>query len=282
MLEESFHFDGRFANTLKLLLLKPGELSREFSSNRRARYVPAIRLYLFTSLLFFFVFAFSAGSRSETARVVDFELPDVAAQADTRPLNVYLDAEYQAKVALIEARNGSVGRLILLQWAALIDSDDELKNSDPTSVLLPLVVDALVSPKRTFEVLLDNVALAIFVFLPLYALVLKLFYLGVSRRYYIEHLVFSMHLHSVGFLVLTTLACIALVNAQGNGPSSGLLWLQTGLVFAYFVYHFLSLRRYYRQSWLKTSIKFIALTAVYGLLLSVTMFSTAAITLTTL
>ena len=282
MLEESFHFDGRFANTLKLLLLKPGELSREFSSNRRARYVPAIRLYLFTSLLFFFVFAFSAGSRSETARVVDFELPDVAAQADTRPLNVYLDAEYQAKVALIEARNGSVGRLILLQWAALIESDDELKNSDPTSVLLPLVVDALVSPRRTFEVLLDNVAIAIFVFLPLYALVLKLFYLGVNGRYYIEHLVFAMHLHSVGFIVFTALACIAFVSRQGNSPTASLAWLQTGLVIAYFGYHYLSLLRYYGQSWFKTSIKFTVLTAVYGVLLGATMFSTAAFTLTTL
>jgi hypothetical protein len=282
VLEESFHFDGRFANTLKLLLLKPGELSREFSSNRRARYVPAIRLYLFTSLLFFFVFAFSAGSRSETARVVDFELPDVAAQADTRPLNVYLDAEYQAKVALIEARNGSVGRLILLQWAALIESDDELKNSDPTSVLLPLVVDALVSPRRTFEVLLDNVAIAIFVFLPLYALVLKLFYLGVNGRYYIEHLVFAMHLHSVGFIVFTALACIAFVSRQGNSPTASLAWLQTGLVIAYFGYHYLSLLRYYGQSWFKTSIKFTVLTAVYGVLLGATMFSTAAFTLTTL
>ncbi|MCS5567387.1 MAG: hypothetical protein NZ743_05105, partial [Pseudomonadales bacterium] len=168
------------------------------------------------------------------------------------------------------------------QWAALLESDDELNNSNLVTILLPLTIDALVSPKRTFDVLLDNVALAIFVFLPLYALVLKLFYLGVNRLYYIEHLVFSMHLHSVGFLVLTTLAGITWVNAQGNSLGSVLLWLQSVLVFAYFVYHFLSLRRYYRQSWLTTSLKFIALTTVYGLLLSATMFSTAAITLTTL
>ncbi len=282
VLEESFHFDGRFVNTLKLLILKPGELSREFSLNRRARYVPAVRLYLFTSLLFFFVFAFSAGSRSETARVVDVDLSTVTTQTDTRPLNRYLDAEYRAKVALIEARKGGAARLILLQWAALIKSDDELKDSGLTGVLLPLVIDALVSPKRTFEVLLDNVAIAIFVFLPLYALVLKLFYLGVGRRYYIEHLVFSMHLHSVGFIVFTALSCLALINTQGDSPDAVSLWLPTGLVLAYFVYHYLALIRYYRQSWLKTSIKFAALTVVYGILLGVTMFSTAAFTLTTL
>ena len=282
MLEESFHFDGRFANTLKLLLLKPGELSREFSLNRRARYVPAVRLYLFTSLLFFFVFALNAGSRAESARVIDIDLPDATAQTDTHALNRYLDSEYQAKVALIEARKGSFGRVMLLQWAVLLESDSELNDSDVTRLLLPLVVDALVSPKRTFDVLIDNIAIAIFVFLPLYALVLKLFYLGVNRRYYIEHFVFAMHLHSVGFIVFTALACIAFVSRQGNSPTADLAWLQTGLVIAYFGYHYLSLLRYYGQSWFKTSIKFTVLTAVYGVLLGATMFSTAAFTLTTL
>ena len=282
MLEESFHFDGRFANTLKLLLLKPGELSREFSLNRRARYVPAVRLYLFTSLLFFFVFALNAGSRAESARVIDIDLPGATAQTDTHGLNRYLDSEYQAKVALIEARKGSFGRVMLLQWAVLLESDSELNDSDVTRLLLPLVVDALVSPKRTFDVLIDNVAIAIFVFLPLYALVLKLFYPGVNRRYYIEHLVFAMHLHSVGFIVFTALACIAFVSRQGNSPTAALAWLQTGLVIAYFGYHYLSLLRYYGQSWFKTSIKFTVLTAVCGVLLGATMFSTAAFTLTTL
>ncbi|HIM34601.1 MAG TPA: DUF3667 domain-containing protein [Pseudomonadales bacterium] len=282
VLEESFHFDGRFANTLKLLLLKPGELSREFSLNRRARYVPAVRLYLFTSLLFFFVFALNAGSRAESARVIDIDLPDATAQTDTHALNRYLDSEYQAKVALIEARKGSFGRVMLLQWAVLLESDSELNDSDVTRLLLPLVVDALVSPKRTFDVLIDNIAIAIFVFLPLYALVLKLFYLGVNRRYYIEHFVFAMHLHSVGFIVFTALACIAFVSRQGNSPTADLAWLQTGLVIAYFGYHYLSLLRYYGQSWFKTSIKFTVLTAVYGVLLGATMFSTAAFTLTTL
>ena len=282
MLEESFHFDGRFANTLKLLLLKPGELSREFSLNRRARYVPAVRLYLFTSLLFFFVFALNAGSRAESARVIDIDLPDATAQTDTHALNRYLDSEYQAKVALIEARKGSFGRVMLLRWAVLLESDSELNDSDVTRLLLPLVVDALVSPKRTVDVLIDNVAIAIFVFLPLYALVLKLFYLGVNRRYYIEHFVFAMHLHSVGFIVFTALACIAFVSRQGNSPTADLAWLQTGLVIAYFGYHYLSLLRYYGQSWFKTSIKFTVLTVVYGVLLGATMFSTAAFTLTTL
>ena len=52
-MRESFEFDGRLAQTLKLLLFRPGSLSTEFSRNRRARYMTPVRLYLFTSVVFF-------------------------------------------------------------------------------------------------------------------------------------------------------------------------------------------------------------------------------------
>ncbi|MDE2980429.1 MAG: DUF3667 domain-containing protein [Gemmatimonadota bacterium] len=53
LVRESFEFDGRLAQTLKLLLFRPGSLSTEFSRNRRARYMTPVRLYLFTSVIFF-------------------------------------------------------------------------------------------------------------------------------------------------------------------------------------------------------------------------------------
>ena len=53
LVRESFEFDGRLAQTLKLLLFKPGSLSAEFAHNRRARYMTPVRLYLFTSVVFF-------------------------------------------------------------------------------------------------------------------------------------------------------------------------------------------------------------------------------------
>jgi Protein of unknown function (DUF3667) len=47
------HLDGRFWRTIWLLLVKPGEVSRQFVANRRARFLPPFRLYLVISLLFF-------------------------------------------------------------------------------------------------------------------------------------------------------------------------------------------------------------------------------------
>lgn len=50
------HFDGKFFSSLKLLLLKPGFLSYEYKMGRRNSYLNPVRMYVFTSFLFFFIF----------------------------------------------------------------------------------------------------------------------------------------------------------------------------------------------------------------------------------
>ncbi len=53
------HFDGKFFSTLFLLLTKPGFLSSEYKTGRRVAYLNPVRMYIFTSFIFFFIF-FSA------------------------------------------------------------------------------------------------------------------------------------------------------------------------------------------------------------------------------
>jgi hypothetical protein len=50
------HFHGKFFSTLKYLLLKPGFLSREYRMGRRTSYLNPIRMYVFTSAIFFLFF----------------------------------------------------------------------------------------------------------------------------------------------------------------------------------------------------------------------------------
>ena len=58
-LAETFETDSRLFRTLGVLFTRPGFLSNEFSENRRARYLSPFRLYLFTSIVFFFVLSLS-------------------------------------------------------------------------------------------------------------------------------------------------------------------------------------------------------------------------------
>src|ERR1035437_7465196 len=54
--EDMTHFDGKFFTSLKDLMIKPGFLSKEYMIGRRVRYLNPIRMYLFTSAIFFLIF----------------------------------------------------------------------------------------------------------------------------------------------------------------------------------------------------------------------------------
>ena len=53
LLKDIVSFDSRILRTLHALFLQPGELALAFREGRTQRYMPPIRLYLFTSLIFF-------------------------------------------------------------------------------------------------------------------------------------------------------------------------------------------------------------------------------------
>ncbi|MES2773129.1 MAG: DUF3667 domain-containing protein [Bacteroidota bacterium] len=61
------HFEGKFFTTTKLLLLKPGFLPREYLRGKRASYLHPIRMYVFTSAIFFLIF-FSITGGQEIVR----------------------------------------------------------------------------------------------------------------------------------------------------------------------------------------------------------------------
>lgn len=50
------HFDGKFFNSARYLVTRPGKLTYEYTSGRRMRYLNPIRMYVFTSAFFFLIF----------------------------------------------------------------------------------------------------------------------------------------------------------------------------------------------------------------------------------
>ncbi len=57
------HVDGKLPRTLKLLLTRPGYVSAEYVTGRRAPYIAPLRLYLLVFLVFAFVTAVPSHSR---------------------------------------------------------------------------------------------------------------------------------------------------------------------------------------------------------------------------
>ena len=57
LLHGVFHFEGKIWNTLPMLVLRPGALTRRYVQGERARFVSPLALFLFTMFLMFAVFS---------------------------------------------------------------------------------------------------------------------------------------------------------------------------------------------------------------------------------
>ncbi len=113
---------------------------------------------------------------------------------------------------------------------------------------------------------------ALFVLVPLFALLLKLAYLR-SGRQYLEHLVVALYSHS--WLLLDLLA-IGVLNLFGDWlkphaawAATGLGWLSALLWWAMPVYLLLMQKRVYGQGWGKTLLKYLALGSIYLFLVAI-------------
>ena len=99
------------------------------------------------------------------------------------------------------------------------------------------------------------VSISLFIFLPLFTLSLKFFYM--RRRYtYVEHLVFVFHTQTVFFLLSSIFYLIYFFKPQDYS---------LGIFFLLFLsYLFMAMKKFYQQGYFKTFIKFILINMVFS------------------
>ena len=302
-------FDSRILRTARALLFQPGELSLAFREGRTQRYVPAVRLYLFVSLIFFLTLSFAGIAILQLALVTTTRQfvhdknynvftvengvrePMEGFKSDDKG-NVYLgDPALGHKVITGMKADGSTSELVAAQphffapfgsvkpghapAKVLADMDRELKKGHSKVAGVAAWFNEHVA--RMFKVMATDPAAingpltewiprALFILLPLFALVLAAFYWRQRRQFFfVDHLVFSLNIHTFGFALLLVAAGLAQLL-----PSETVA-LIAGLALA--VYLFLAMRRFYRQSWFWTSAKFAAVGFIYALIILPTAFA---------
>jgi hypothetical protein len=116
--------------------------------------------------------------------------------------------------------------------------------------------------KTFLRELVKNIPTMLFVFLPVIALAMKVLYFG-SHRYYVEHLLFFVHIHSFIFVVLTlTLITSALKTAfPPLGLMNGLTIAAVSIYIPYYLFR--ALRVVYGEGRLRTLAKYLLLFVTY-------------------
>jgi hypothetical protein len=111
----------------------------------------------------------------------------------------------------------------------------------------------------------------LFVLMPLFALLLKIFYIF-KRRLYMEHLIVALHSHSFIFLSLLFLTLAGLVRswAQTAAPWLHALlgWLMFAMGWWLPIYLFLMQKKVYKQGWFFTTLKYGMIGICYTVMIS--------------
>jgi hypothetical protein len=284
--------DSRLWQTLVPLMIRPGQLTRDYLEGRRARFMPPFRTYLVLSILFFVIAFFdpreqfdvffdeepptaeesaNAQAADEIIEDVRQELADEGLLAQEPPVP---GPQPDAGDETADEDEESGGFNIRFTDGGTESSGDcdslEDENTPPwlASWLTPERMKVICERTtadggRAFgDRLLDTTPSALIFLLPLMAFVLKLLY-PLSRRYYVEHLLFVVHYHAFVFLILTLQILFGRLVAVLTLPGF-VSAIATAVVVLYVpIYLYKAMRCVYGQGWILSSLKFTALAFSY-------------------
>lgn len=236
--------EGKLWSSLRLLILKPGELTNEYIRGRRVRYVQPLRMYLTFSVLFFALLKLTGGGGTHGDSKLEGQTTAAKAVAPARVLADTVAAERDklgkpptpedaagksaAKEALADMMSEMAAedaksemRAAKAQESAAADAKAEGKENVDLNIneeyidgkltdwpLLRRQWHALnqLPPEEQVKVFKNGMShyapYAIFLLMPVFALFLKVLYLGSGRRFG-EHMLFALHTNAFAFLTFS-------------------------------------------------------------------------------
>ena len=288
-----FSFDARFFKSFLPLMFKPGYVARQFVGGKRLQFLHPAQYYLFVSVIFFFLFSFKAreyNANVDKALKQGFENESVLGGLDPKPLDSLAtktlsetlkenqritglsDTELQKiDSAMVEA-NHNPPNLTFDYDKKKVDSLIAINAPEPEILsAMGMKEDAGFLTKRFYQQMLkfqknsgggilqaffDSIPIALFFLLPLFAILLKLFYWRRGR--FSHHLVFSFYFYSFLFIVMSL---ILGVNYFLDIPD----WIDWLVILSTFFYLILALRHFYQQGFILSFIKGSIITFMYML-----------------
>ena len=296
------HFDGKFFSTVKHLVARPGFLSKEYINGRRARYLHPIRMYVFTSAIFFIIFfsLFSAKNMNlgkakfnerisdslwkRKAAITDSMLSKAKTKEDSIAIGKVLNAmgitAKSRKKDTVKPSGGIGFSLDQSKYNTRQQYDSaqlRLAPKERDGWFMRLVNYRNIELNRDYrenkeqllrdfiDKFLHTFPYLLFISLPLFAFFLKLLYIRRKQFYYVDHGIFLVHLYIYTFLFLLILFAI---DGIGDFWNIGFFKFIKALLIFYGIFYTLkAMRNFYKQGWGKTIMKFI----LFNLLASISL-----------
>lgn len=248
-----FALDIRLIRSIPILLLKPGRLSDEYIDGKRVSHVPPFRLYFFSSLIFFFLIGWQ--TRSALNRVNGDEAGLTAADSLHAPASLL---QVQLNNDSIKAISNLGGGLGLIREVRQEIRQQLADSSFPAREKLRKQrnLKTLENPELLISKIYQYVSWSFFLLMPLFAFILYVVFRK-KRRYYAEHLVYSVNLHTFFFMIAIVAVLLSIVFPALLSKVGGLIFLFT------VVYSILGIRNFYHTRWISALLSSIGIFFIY-------------------
>lgn len=191
-----FSVDSRIFKSLGPLLFKPGFLPMKFIEGQRLKYIHPAQFYLFISVIFFFFLSFNVSNWQAQSNIyMEKAFKDTSRKninkinSDGEVLHSFSKSDMDSLVAINAPRNE------LLTMIGQKEQDGFLKRLINSKILDFYMKKG----SGMLELFYGLISIALFVLIPLFALLLKLLFW--KRKPYSHHLVFSFSFFTFLFLL---------------------------------------------------------------------------------
>lgn len=296
IVDSVFNIDERVFRTLAPLYLQPGKLTLDYFAGRRARYVTPFRLVFFLAIVAFFAIQLSVrAGYSHVDKELLVSTPSAAAPgtstspASSAPIQtdhgVFANGNITLNDKVLWNRDSKPLKVRWLPGTAVDWLNDLIGNAQEQLHAMNSGSWAeQQTARRKFTLGIYSAApTVLFILLPLFALLLKIFYIF-KRRLYMEHLIVAMHSHAFLMLSILVLLVLGLLRAWVTHHVSWLgipcRLLETAAWIWMFVYLWLMQKRVYRQGWWMTNLKYFGLGFCYTIMVGFGMVFAVLLSLT--
>ncbi len=265
-LEDLTHFDGKLWKTIKLLLFKPGSLTKLYMEGKRASYIHPIRMYLFVSAVFFlFMFTGEVPEKPEDL-AANAKAPKDFVSGFNEGFEVDLKKhtiEYKT-VAEYKAAQQKLPESKRDQW---LDATVKKKGIELNQKYQG---DKFKIGKALIEKFEHYFSRMLYISLPIFAFFIWVLYRRNKHHFFVDHVIFSIHLYCAFYIILFLVNLISIVIDYFSNKSSGFFGFMVALTLFFYLYK--SLKNHFGQSRKKTILKFIILNILTMFLMGVLMF----------
>lgn len=266
-LEHHYALDHKLGSSLYNLFFKPGMLTREYMKGRIERHVHPFKLYFFSSLLLFGLVVGLSKSGVVTDEG-DKPIVDTTSNPTNRMLITKLsDSLKMHKKEISKAERRAIESSIdsLNEEMVVYNLDTDNSSSWEHRIEKTLTKQ---SKNELYEKFFHYLSLAILVLMPIFALLLLLFYRK-KQKYYTPHLVHSIHIHVTLFLLIS-------ISILWDHFFPKLFSIGGWLMLVWLIYLVISLSKFYGERKRKSVVKAAIILFIYFI---VALFAVTAVSL---